>query len=78
MFILTEWVQSILAFRLDRERLRPLLAVPVQRFVLRWLMYFVLFATFLTALNGFRVGWGKLERTGAALGPVAAPTPSRG
>ena len=77
-FILTEWVQSILAFRLDREHLRPLLAVPAQRFVLRWLMYFVLFATFLTALKGFRVGWGKLERTGVALGPVATPTPSHG
>ena len=41
-------------------------------------MYFVLFATLLTALKGFRVGWGKLERTGVALGPVATPTPSRG
>ena len=38
----------------------------------------VLIATFLTALKGFRVGWGKLERTGVTLGPVATPTPSSG
>jgi cellulose synthase/poly-beta-1,6-N-acetylglucosamine synthase-like glycosyltransferase len=77
-FILTEWAQSILAFRLDRESMRPLISVPVQRFALRWLMYFVLFATFLTALKGLRVGWGKLERSGVTLGPVATPTPSSG
>jgi len=71
-FVLIEWVQSAIAFWMDRERPWPLLWVPVQRFVLRWLMYYVLFATFITALKGFRVGWGKLERKGTVLGSAGA------
>ncbi len=71
-FVLMEWVQSAIAFWMDRERPWPLLWVPVQRFVLRWLMYYVLFATFITALKGFRVGWGKLERKGTVLGSTGA------
>ena len=51
----------------------PLLWVPIQRFVLRWLLYYVLFATFIMAIKGFRVGWGKLERKGSVLGPRGVP-----
>ena len=72
-FIAIEWIQSIIAFYMDRERPGPLLWVPIQRFVLRWLLYYVLFATFITALKGLRVGWGKLERKGSVLGPRTAP-----
>ncbi len=72
-FIVVEWVQSAIAFYMDRERPAPLLWVPIQRFVLRWLLYYVLFATFLMAIKGFRVGWGKLERKGSVLGPRSAP-----
>jgi cellulose synthase/poly-beta-1,6-N-acetylglucosamine synthase-like glycosyltransferase len=71
-FILIEWVQSAISFFMDRERPWPLLWVPVQRFVLRWLLYYVLFATFLTALKGLRMGWGKLERKGTVLGSAGA------
>lgn len=63
-YILVEWVQSAVAFYMDRERPAPLLWVPIQRFVLRWLLYYALFATFKTALKGLRVGWGTLERRG--------------
>jgi hypothetical protein len=72
-FIAIEWIQSAVAFYMDRERPAPLLWVPIQRFVLRWLLYYVLFATFLMAIKGFRVGWGKLERKGSVLGPRSAP-----
>ncbi len=72
-FIAIEWIQSAIAFYMDRERPGPLLWVPIQRFVLRWLLYYVLFATFIMAIKGFRVGWGKLERKGSVLGPRGVP-----
>ncbi len=72
-FIGIEWIQSAIAFYMDRERPAPLLWVPIQRFALRWLLYYVLFATFIMAIKGFRVGWGKLERKGSVLGPRGAP-----
>jgi cellulose synthase/poly-beta-1,6-N-acetylglucosamine synthase-like glycosyltransferase len=72
-FIGVEFAQSAIAFYMDHERPGPLLWVPIQRLVLRWLLYYVLFATFITAIKGFRVGWGKLERKGGVLGPRSAP-----
>jgi peptidoglycan-N-acetylglucosamine deacetylase len=72
-FILVEWVQSLIAFIMDRERPWPLLWVPCQHLVLRWLLNYVLLATLITALKGFRAGWGKLERKGSVLGVRGMP-----
>jgi hypothetical protein len=51
------------------ERRAPwadLLWMPVQRFGYRQLMYSVVMRSIDAAVNGARVGWGKLERRATA------------
>jgi cellulose synthase/poly-beta-1,6-N-acetylglucosamine synthase-like glycosyltransferase/peptidoglycan/xylan/chitin deacetylase (PgdA/CDA1 family) len=71
---------AVLAFRLDRERLRPLWALPLQQFLYRQLMYLVLMQSAITAITGGRLGWTKLQRTGRAADSAAlteaGPTPT--
>ncbi|MFC3740597.1 bifunctional polysaccharide deacetylase/glycosyltransferase family 2 protein [Paractinoplanes deccanensis] len=55
---------TIYAFRLDKESLKPVWAVPLQQFVYRQLMYLVLIQSTLAALGGIRLGWQKLQRAG--------------
>ncbi len=55
---------AIIAFRLDKEPLRPLWVLPLQQFVYRQLMYLVLIQSMISALTGARLGWQKLKRTG--------------
>jgi len=52
------------AFRLDREPLRPLWALPLQQFVYRQLMYLVIIESTVSALVGIRAQWKSSERTG--------------
>jgi cellulose synthase/poly-beta-1,6-N-acetylglucosamine synthase-like glycosyltransferase len=55
---------AIFAFRLDRESLKPLWALPLQQFVYRQLMYLVVIESTISALAGTRALWRHLERTG--------------
>jgi cellulose synthase/poly-beta-1,6-N-acetylglucosamine synthase-like glycosyltransferase len=55
---------GVVAFRLDREPLRPLWAMPLQQFVYRQLMYLVVIQSVVTALVGTRLRWHKTARTG--------------
>ena len=55
------------AFRLDREPLRPLWALPLQQFVYRQFMYAVIVQSVVAAIAGIRLRWHKLERTGIAV-----------
>jgi cellulose synthase/poly-beta-1,6-N-acetylglucosamine synthase-like glycosyltransferase len=59
-----QMVIAAVAFRLDREPLRPLWAFPLQQIVYRQLMYIVLIQSVTTALTGARLRWQKLRRTG--------------
>ncbi|WAZ23400.1 glycosyltransferase [Streptomyces cinnabarinus] len=52
------------AFRLDREKYRYLLMMPLQQLAYRQLMYLVLIHSCVTALTGGRLRWQKLKRTG--------------
>jgi cellulose synthase/poly-beta-1,6-N-acetylglucosamine synthase-like glycosyltransferase len=52
------------AFRIDRESLRPLWALPLQQFVYRQLMYLVIIESTVSALSGARAHWRHLTRTG--------------
>ncbi|MER6405392.1 bifunctional polysaccharide deacetylase/glycosyltransferase family 2 protein [Streptomyces viridosporus] len=61
------------AFRLDGESLRPLWALPLQQVVYRQLMYLVLAQACLTAVNGHRLPWQRLKRSGDVVLP---PQPS--
>ncbi|WP_144126570.1 bifunctional polysaccharide deacetylase/glycosyltransferase family 2 protein [Catellatospora sichuanensis] len=56
-------VTAILAFRLDREPLRPLWALPLQQFAYRQIMYAVLLRSAVTAVAGRRLRWQKLKRS---------------
>ena len=58
------------AFRLDREKFRPLISLPLQQVVYRQLMYLVLLQSWITALTGGRLRWQKLRRTGEVEAPV--------
>ncbi|HEU4426605.1 MAG TPA: bifunctional polysaccharide deacetylase/glycosyltransferase family 2 protein [Pilimelia sp.] len=57
---------AVLAFRLDREPLRPLWSLPLQQFCYRQVMYLVLLHSVVTAMTGGRLPWHKLRRTGEA------------
>jgi cellulose synthase/poly-beta-1,6-N-acetylglucosamine synthase-like glycosyltransferase/peptidoglycan/xylan/chitin deacetylase (PgdA/CDA1 family) len=52
------------AFRFDRESLKPLWRLPLQQFAYRQLMYLVLLQSATTALTGGRLRWHKLHRAG--------------
>jgi cellulose synthase/poly-beta-1,6-N-acetylglucosamine synthase-like glycosyltransferase len=55
---------ALMAFRLDREPARALLALPAQQLAYRLLVPVVLIHAALTALTGRRLRWRKLNRTG--------------
>lgn len=55
---------GVYAFRLDREPLRPLWAMPLQQFVYRQLMYLVVIQSVISAARGVRLRWQHVERTG--------------
>lgn len=60
------------AFRLDRERTRHLISLPLQQILYRQLMYVVLLQSWITALTGGRLRWQKLRRTGVVAAPVGS------
>jgi cellulose synthase/poly-beta-1,6-N-acetylglucosamine synthase-like glycosyltransferase/peptidoglycan/xylan/chitin deacetylase (PgdA/CDA1 family) len=65
-FLAMQAIPGVVAFHLDGERLAPLLALPLQQFVYRQLMYLVVIQSVATALSGVRLPWHKLERHGTA------------
>jgi cellulose synthase/poly-beta-1,6-N-acetylglucosamine synthase-like glycosyltransferase/peptidoglycan/xylan/chitin deacetylase (PgdA/CDA1 family) len=56
--------QGAYAFRLDRERTWPLIALPLQTFVYRQLMYLVVLQSVASAVQGLRLRWQHVERSG--------------
>jgi cellulose synthase/poly-beta-1,6-N-acetylglucosamine synthase-like glycosyltransferase/spore germination protein YaaH/peptidoglycan/xylan/chitin deacetylase (PgdA/CDA1 family) len=65
-FLAVEWLLAAEAFVLDRERMWPLLLVPLQRLVYRYILYWVALRSALCVLRGAHPGWQKLERSGTA------------
>ncbi|MEU3918459.1 glycosyltransferase [Streptomyces sp. NPDC029004] len=65
------------AFRLDRERMLPLISLPLQQLLYRQLMYVVLLQSWITALTGGRLRWQKLRRTGVVEAPGVIPSQRR-
>jgi cellulose synthase/poly-beta-1,6-N-acetylglucosamine synthase-like glycosyltransferase/peptidoglycan/xylan/chitin deacetylase (PgdA/CDA1 family) len=55
---------AVTAFRLDRESMRPLWALPLQQFLHRQISYLVVYDAVISALLGSRLGWQRSERTG--------------
>ncbi|MFF8872802.1 bifunctional polysaccharide deacetylase/glycosyltransferase family 2 protein [Streptomyces massasporeus] len=62
------------AFHLDGERLRPLWALPLQQVVYRQVMYLVLVQACLAAINGYRLPWQRLKRSGDVMLPSQPST----
>ncbi|MCX4700351.1 glycosyltransferase [Streptomyces sp. NBC_01373] len=65
------------AFILDRERLTPLISLPLQQILYRQLMYVVLLQSWITALTGGRLRWQKLRRMGGVSAPPNMPAQGR-
>jgi cellulose synthase/poly-beta-1,6-N-acetylglucosamine synthase-like glycosyltransferase/peptidoglycan/xylan/chitin deacetylase (PgdA/CDA1 family) len=63
-FNLVQLVLGWYAFRLDRESIRPLWALPLQQFVYRQFMYLVVIQSIISALRGTRLHWQHVHRTG--------------
>jgi len=64
VLLVAQAIPGMIAFRLDRESLRPLLLLPLQQFVYRQLMYLVVVQSVVTAIAGARLPWHKLRRRG--------------
>jgi cellulose synthase/poly-beta-1,6-N-acetylglucosamine synthase-like glycosyltransferase/peptidoglycan/xylan/chitin deacetylase (PgdA/CDA1 family) len=70
--VLTYWVgfnlvmvaQGAYAFHLDRENPRALWALPLQSFAYRQLMYLVVLQSIASAVQGLRLRWQHVERSG--------------
>lgn len=71
VFIFVDLAAAALGMAMERRApWRDILWLPVQRFGYRQLMYYVVVKSVLAAVQGSRVGWGKLERRAS----VAAET----
>jgi cellulose synthase/poly-beta-1,6-N-acetylglucosamine synthase-like glycosyltransferase len=64
VFLALQAATAVYAFRLDNEPVSPLWALPLQQFVYRQLMYLVVIQSVASAVNGVRLHWHKLDRTG--------------
>ncbi|MFI6949922.1 bifunctional polysaccharide deacetylase/glycosyltransferase family 2 protein [Streptomyces sp. NPDC050422] len=69
--LLVQLVCAAYAFRLDREKYRYLLMLPLQQLAYRQLMYLVLIHSCVTAATGGRLRWQKLKRTGVVGSPMS-------
>jgi cellulose synthase/poly-beta-1,6-N-acetylglucosamine synthase-like glycosyltransferase len=63
-FTAAQLVLAGVAFRLDRESIRPLWTVPIQQVVYRQLLYLVVIQSVASAVAGSRLRWHKLRRIG--------------
>ena len=70
-FFGVELISALIAFRLGRERMKPLWWLFAQRFAYRQLLYAAMLKSLSAAIRGSRTGWGKLERKGTALAEPA-------
>ncbi|HEY1416155.1 MAG TPA: glycosyltransferase [Caulobacteraceae bacterium] len=67
-FIFLDLSAGALGMALERRApWADLIWLPVQRFGYRQLMYWVVVRSVVTAIRGYRVGWGKLERRATAV-----------
>jgi cellulose synthase/poly-beta-1,6-N-acetylglucosamine synthase-like glycosyltransferase/spore germination protein YaaH/peptidoglycan/xylan/chitin deacetylase (PgdA/CDA1 family) len=67
-FIFLDLSAGALGMSLERKApWKDLIWLPIQRFGYRQLMYYVVVKSVVTAIRGYRVGWGKLERRATAV-----------
>lgn len=64
LFLAVDASVSVMAFLFEHERISTLLWIIPQRFFYRWIMYYVIFKSYLKAIKGELQAWGVLKRTG--------------
>lgn len=64
LFYFLDLFTAFYAFRLEKEKPRPLLAVFLQRIIYKQIMTYAVIKSILSAFMGIAVGWSKLKRTG--------------
>ena len=64
LFYLTDFLNAIIAFRIGKEKMRPLLWIFIQRIGYRYLLAYVTWKAVIKAFRGNREGWRKLNRSG--------------
>ncbi|MFS0574915.1 glycosyltransferase [Sporosarcina sp. 179-K 3D1 HS] len=64
LFYTTDVLNSVIAFKLGGEKMKPLVWVIFQRMGYRYLIAYVTWKTIIMALRGTSVGWNKLKRSG--------------
>jgi len=77
-FNAAQLVVAVVAFRLDREPLGPIWALPLQQLVYRQLMYLVIIESTISALVGARAAWKHIPRTGDVEVPRTTATEPTG
>lgn len=70
LYTTVEIIGALPAMILDKEDVRLVAWLPLQRFVYRQLMYVVILKSLYTAVHGSIVGWGKIERKGTVVQPA--------
>lgn len=64
LFYLTDFLNSYIAFKIGKEKMKPLVWVFIQRIGYRYLLAYVTWKAVIKALRGQREGWRKLNRSG--------------
>ncbi len=73
IFLLVDWLAAAVAFLMEPGEDKSLTwLILIQRFAYRQLMYWVVVRSFMAAIQGRVVGWGKLERKATVRLPVAS------
>jgi len=62
LFFGLEFFSAVIAYRLDKEKLRNVSGLFLQRFVYRQVMYGVIYKSMATAAQGMRQGWHRVDR----------------
>ncbi len=63
IFLITDWLGAMIAFLMEPDEERSLTwLIVLQRFAYRQIMYSVVLKSFVAAIRGRVVGWGRLER----------------
>ncbi len=73
VFLVVDWVAAVIAFMMEPGEDRRLTwLIFLQRVAYRQVMYWIVVRSFVAALRGRIVGWGKLERKATVSVPNAA------
>ncbi|MEK4230552.1 glycosyltransferase [Solibacillus sp. FSL H8-0538] len=64
LFYLTDFLNSFIAFKVGKEKMKPLIWLFIQRIGYRYLLAYVTWKALISALRGESIGWNKLNRSG--------------